>query len=377
MNVLMTADAVGGVWTYAVTLSKTLAARGVNITLAVMGPPPTADQREAVLGVPGIALEERPYRLEWMDTPWSDVERAGEWLLSLANRFAPDVVHLNGYAHGALPWPAPVLITGHSCVLSWWQAVKRTPTPDSLETYRARVRNGLRATDHVVAPSRFMLDELERLYGPLPPSRVVPNGHLGGLTDRPRGKEPCILAAGRLWDEAKNLAALDRAAGLGVPWPVFVAGDTHDPDGRAFEARHARLLGRLPQDELARRMGNASIYALPARYEPFGLSVLEAAAAGCALVLGDIPSLRENWSDAALFVDPDDTAGLAKAMKTLAADPGLRAVLALQARRRAALFTAERQAKAYLGVYRDLVAQRQQTSSLRPALNSPTATEVP
>ncbi len=33
---------------------------------------------------------------------------------------------------------------------------------------------------------------------------------------------------------------------------------------------------------------------LPARYEPFGLSVLEAALSGCALVLGDIPSLRES-----------------------------------------------------------------------------------
>jgi glycogen synthase len=50
----------------------------------------------------------------------------------------------------------------------------------------------------------------------------------------------------------------------------------------------------------------ASIYALPARYEPFGLSALEAALSGCALILGDIPSLREVWLEAAPYVSPDD-----------------------------------------------------------------------
>ena len=54
----------------------------------------------------------------------------------------------------------------------------------------------------------------------------------------------------------------------------------------------------------------AAIYALPARYEPFRLEVLEAAAPGCALVLGDIASLRELWDGAALFVAPDDDRAL-------------------------------------------------------------------
>ena len=65
----------------------------------------------------------------------------------------------------------------------------------------------------------------------------------------------------------------------------------------------------------------AAIYALPARYEPFGLSVLEAAQHGCALVLGDIDSLRENWDGAALFVDPDDAGALAASWARLAAHP--------------------------------------------------------
>ena len=46
--------------------------------------------------------------------------------------------------------------------------------------------------------------------------------------------------------------------------------------------------GQLTTAEVRNVINTASIYALPARYEPFGLSILEAALSGCALVLGDI-----------------------------------------------------------------------------------------
>ena len=44
MHVLMTTDAVGGVWTYSLTLARALGARGVGVTLAVVGPEPSAAQ---------------------------------------------------------------------------------------------------------------------------------------------------------------------------------------------------------------------------------------------------------------------------------------------------------------------------------------------
>ena len=74
------------------------------------------------------------------------------------------------------------------------------------------------------------------------------------------------------------------------------------------------LLGRLDERRWPSGWPRAAIYALPARYEPFGLSALEAALSGCALVLGDIPSLREVWGDAAVFVPPDDAGGLRDAL---------------------------------------------------------------
>ncbi len=163
-----------------------------------------------------------------------------------------------------------------------------------------------------------------------------------------------MLAAGRFWDAAKNLAALDGAAD-GLEWPVYVAGDCRHPDGGEMQPRHVRPLGRLTPADLGQRMGHAAIYALPARYEPFGLSALEAAYAGCALVLGDIPSLREVWGDAATYVPPDDADALRAALQALIADPVQRRCLGQRARQRAHQFTPERMAHAYLEAYRALL----------------------
>jgi glycosyltransferase involved in cell wall biosynthesis len=115
-----------------------------------------------------------------------------------------------------------------------------------------------------------------------------------------------------------------------------------------------RALGELPPALLAAELGSASIYCLPARYEPFGLSVLEAALAGCALVLGDIASLRETWGEAAVYVAPEDHAGLRGALQRLVARPQERERLARAARARAQRLTHHAMAQACLSAYAGL-----------------------
>lgn len=349
----MSADTVGGVWVHALELASALGEHGVEITLATMGAPLSGAQRREVGALCNVQVRESRYKLEWMDAPWDDVERSGEWLLALEGEVRPDVVHLNGFAHGALPWRAPVVVAGHSCVASWWEAVKGEPLPGEWEEYRRRVRAGLRGADVVVAPSYAMHDALQRHHGPLTRAHVVLNGRSGPF--RPAEKEPFVITAGRLWDEGKNVAALARIA-ADLPWPVYVAGRTMSPDGQSAALGALRPLGHLAPGELAGWLGRASIYALPARYEPFGLSVVEAALSGCALVLGDIGSLRELWGDAAAYVDPDDDAALARAVEWLCADPTLRRALADRARRRALEMTPRRMADGYLAVYASAAA---------------------
>src|SRR5690349_2448639 len=280
-SILMTADTVGGVWTFALELAKALSSSGIHITLATMGGWTTCAQRAELRKLSDVEVFESRFRLEWMESPWEDVRRAGDWLLRLTNRIAPDVVHLNGYAHGAMDWQTPVIMTGHSCVLSWWKAVRGANAPGHWDRYQAEVRSGLAGAALVTAPSQWMLQALEEHYGPLKNSVVIPNGrqwrHFA-----PGDKAPYILAAGRIWDEAKNIAALDEAA-TRLAWPVYAAGEPAHSDGRRFRKSNVHLLGSLAPAELAHWYARACIYAHPARYEPFGLAVLEAALSGCAL----------------------------------------------------------------------------------------------
>ncbi len=372
----MTADTAGGVWTYAVELARALPAHGVEVTLATGGAPLSDLQREKVARIPGLRLFESGCRVEWMDDPWDDVDRAGEWLRGLAARISPDVVHLNDYAHGSLDWGVPVVVVGHSDLCSRWRAVHGEDPPERYATYRRRVRSGLAAADRVVAPTAAMLEALARHHGPFADARVIPHGR-DATAFRPLAKEPMIFAAGRLEDEAKNLALLEAAAPR-LPWPVYVAGASRRPDevDGGAGCRHTHPLGRLSARALAAWLGRAAIYALPARYEPFGLSALEAGLAGCALVLGDLPSLREVWGEAAVFVDPGDAATLEREIVRLAGDDARRGALAAAARRRAGELTAERMAEAYLALYGELTGSDDRGERL-PADGGAAAAEWP
>ncbi|MFO1056319.1 MAG: glycosyltransferase family 4 protein [Dongiaceae bacterium] len=353
LRLLMTADAVGGVWSYALTLARALAPHGVRILLATFGPRPSPDQRAAAAALGNLRLEDSDFSLEWQPGGEADFAGRSGWLRALARRWRPDIVHLNDYAHGACELGAPVLMVAHSDVLSWFRHVEGRAAPPDWQPYRRRVAAGLAGAHRLVAPTAAVLADLERAYGARPAARmVIPHG----LADAPPAaaeRDAVVLAAGRLWDPAKNLALLDRVA-AGLPWPVAIAGDPAHPAGGVLALRHAEALGRLPQAAVRARMARAAIYALPARYEPFGLSVLEAAAGGCALVLGDIASLRETWAGAALFVPPDDEAALGEALRRLIAAPAERARLAERALRRARALTAAAMAERTLDLYRSL-----------------------
>lgn len=347
---LMTADTVGGVWTYSLDLAGGLIRHGIGVTIAAMGGPCSARQRDDAAAIDGLTVREGDYRLEWMPEPWDDVRASGEWLLRLAGETRPDLVHLNTFSHGALAWSCPSVLVGHSCVLSWWRAVKGEPAPMEWSTYRRHVAQGLHGADVVVAPTRAMLDALELHYGPLAAKQVIPNGRDPDRF-RPAPKQRIVLAAGRLWDEAKNVAALEAIASeLDARVALAGAGRAERPHPQNVEP-----LGTLGPAELAGWMGRAAVFAHPARYEPFGLAVLEAALSGCGLVLGDIDTLRENWDGAALFVDPDDGTALRRAIERLLDDTSTRERLGAIARRRARALTAERMVAGYLDLYADLL----------------------
>jgi glycosyltransferase involved in cell wall biosynthesis len=144
------------------------------------------------------------------------------------------------------------------------------------------------------------------------------------------------------------------AAQLDVP--LFAAGSTMGPNGDNIGCTHLHLLGSLDETGMAEQYASAAIFVSPARYEPFGFTVLEAAQAGCALVLADIATFRELWDCAALFIDPLDSIGIATAVRALARDPRRAAHLGDLAQRRAAALTPERMVAATWRIHQNACA---------------------
>ncbi|MDA9420771.1 glycosyltransferase family 4 protein [Bradyrhizobium genomosp. I (2014)] len=357
IRVLMTTDTVGGVWTYSCTLASSLAATGVDVTLATVGPPARTDQRE-MLGDSQVDLVETDLALEWQDPEGRDLPKARRALLGLEARFKPDIVHLNSFREATLPWRAPAMVVAHSCVNSWALACRDTSWLGEPRwvRYTERVAAALNGTQAWVCPSQSFHDDIVGIYHPRSPGAVIWNGMAAGTP--PGRKRELIFAAGRLWDRAKNIEVLSAAA-PGLDWPVQIAGPAN-----ADASTGVTWLGQLPHSALCGHLEHAAIFVSPALYEPFGLSVLEAAAAGCALVLSDIPTFRELWTGAALFFDPRDGQALHQTLAGLCADDSGRTRLQRAAYEHSLTYSLARATNAYLKLYEELLAPNRATSQL-------------
>jgi glycosyltransferase involved in cell wall biosynthesis len=290
-----------------------------------------------------------------MEQPWHDVERAGDWLLALADRERVDIVHLNGYVHGALPWHRPVAVVAHSCVYSWWQAVHGCEPPAEWQTYRERVASGLHSADCVVAPTRAFLESVGSIYGEPRRAVTIHNGRTAPPDSCPPHAQrlPIVLASGRIWDRAKGIDVLDAAA-HGLAWRGYVAGSASGPDRSHTQLASLCQLGALRPADLDAWLQRAAIFAHVARYEPFGLAPLEAALSGCALVLADLPTLRELWDEAAVFVPVDDAPSLRRALDELIEQPARRLAVAEESWQRARRYRPDLMCEQYLALYREL-----------------------
>lgn len=352
----MTADTVGGVWSYCMELCNTLP--DIHFHLVTAGAKLNEGQWNEIESLQNVCVYETEYKLEWMEKPWNDIDGSGEWLLRLEEEIQPHIIHLNSYSYGSLPFSAPKIIVAHSDVVSWWQAVNGEVPPTEWDEYFSRVKQGLDGADLIVAPSKAMRKSLQEIYGASAPSKVIYNGRSKNLFCT-REKKPFIFCMGRIWDEAKNIELLIKAAPM-IDYEIRIAGDQQfDRKSFGTELNNTQLLGRLNMERIAAELSEASLYVLPAKYEPFGLSALEAAYNGCALVLGDIPSLREIWKDAAVYVDVGDEEMLAKKINGLMQNAEELKRYQMKALARAENFSAAAMVAGYLEVYHELVQRKQ------------------
>lgn len=355
-RVLITADAVGGVWQYSVDLARGLDRLGIAVTLAVLGPTPDAAQRSAARAVPDLRLVDTGLPLDWLAEEPEALLRAGEAVARLAVKEQVDLVQLNTPALGAVArFDMPVLAVVHSCVATWWQAVHGPDVepPADFAWRTDAVRAGLAAAAVVATPTAAFGAMVQRTYGLAATPHIVYNGR-SPLVLAAQAPHDFVFTAGRLWDRGKNAATLDAAAER-IVVPVHAAGPVQGPNGERIELRHLHTLGPLDETAIGQWLSTRPIFASAAIYEPFGLAVLEAAAAGCPLVLADIPTFRELWDDVAIFVDPMRPEDFSRICNDLVGDDFERAVIGRAAKERAALFTPDAMAAQMASLYRTLL----------------------
>src|SRR5690606_27423448 len=205
MRILMTADAVGGVWQYATDLAASLTAAGHEVTPAVLGPAASLAQRGGAEAIEGLTLIETGLPLDWLSDGPEPVEQAAAALARLAVETGADLVHCNmPTLAGAAQFPMPLITVTHGCVATWWQAAKNEPLAPDYRWHRAMMGRGLAAADAVVAPSAAYAATIKRTYRLSAMPRVVHNGRVP-ICEPVEGAEPmqAALTVGRLWDRVK------------------------------------------------------------------------------------------------------------------------------------------------------------------------------
>ncbi|MFA9445698.1 glycosyltransferase family 4 protein [Egicoccus sp. AB-alg6-2] len=332
----------GGVQSHVTHLAAALRARGDEVT--VFGP---GSDEAAAIG--------RSLRVPFNGSvaPVAPSPRAARRLRAQLRAAAPDVVHVH---EPVVPWAglaavradvAPVVGTFHA----WSSDIRayRLARP-----FGRRVLEGLAAAIAVSeAAAGYHADALGV---PVSRFRVVPNGvdvarfaAAEPLADIARSGQPTLLFVGRL-EQRKGLEPLIRAfTQLKTQRPdlrLYVVGDGPERD-RCQQLLPARLradvvfLGRVGEDELPRFFASCDLYVSPALGgESFGIVLLEAMAAGCALVASDLPGYRTVARDGAQgrLVPPGDPRALAGAIGALLDNPSLRAAMAAEGRRTVAAY---------------------------------------
>lgn len=360
-RVFMTLDAVGGVWQYSLDLARALGERGCQTILALLGPGPSASQRREADAIATATLIDTGLPLDWLCDGPEPVLAAGRAITALAGQTGADIVQLNMPTLAAtVRPPMPTIAVTHGCVATWWEAAHGgAPLDAGYEWHRRLMAQGLRAVDHIIAPTASYARLVERQYRLPRLPGVVHNGRTPPAWS-PRGAlHDCALTVGRLWDRVKRADLLDRAASR-MAIPFHAAGAVQGPHGERAALEHLHLLGQIDSDALMLRLAERPVFVSAASFEPFGLAVLEAANAGCALVLSDIPGFRELWDGAALFVAGDDDAVWARAIETVIHDADRRNRLGHAAHDRAARYTPAAMAEGMWAVFDGLRKGHQQ-----------------
>ena len=243
--------------------------------------------------------------------------------------------------------------------------------------FRFFIRAAVRSAEAIIFISKSAQEDcIARLGQPSGLYRVIPHGKdesLNPRLDAPkiapiRQKyglpDRFVLYIGTL-EPRKNLdrlliafsqiAATDASIGLVIAGKMgWMMGSLSGIVERLGLNKRVVFTGFILEEEKPALLSNCAVFVYPSLYEGFGLPVLEALACGAPTVTSNVSSLPEVAGDAAILIEPLDTAALASAMGALLCDRALQETLRSRGVERAKLFTWSKTADSTTDLYQSL-----------------------
>ena len=236
-------------------------------------------------------------------------------------------------------------------------------SPEFRRRFEAQARDAAERSDLIIAVSEFTANQVEQLLKvERSRLRVVHHGvRFPAEEGEAVPREKIVLHTGAI-QKRKNVSRLVAAfAALPAGWRLALAGSCGYGSEEILREiaesprrEDIQVLGYVPDSELARWYGRASIFAFPSLDEGFGMPVLEAMARGVPVLTSNGSALPEVAGDAALLVDPANGDAIAAGLLQLAQDESLREALRVKGRIRAAAFPWEAAVSQTWSVYREL-----------------------
>ena len=239
MHILVTADTLGGVWTYTRELVTGLVRRGDRVTLVSFGDIPVAAQTRWMDGLANLDYRPTAFKLEWMLDSEADMEASSQYLQAVVDESRPDLLHFSQFYYGALRCDVPRVVVAHSDVVSWWMSVHHQLPPETewLHWYRQIVTRGLGEATTWSRPLAGCWSRSSPIMASLSLRFVIHNGRTPALFNPYISKQETTVTLGALWDSGKNVSLLLKRE---MPGSVRIVGCDRHPDlqNHSFRGRN-------------------------------------------------------------------------------------------------------------------------------------------